>query len=59
MREEKALRNVLSLKSQDKSKLMPIQFRKDPGSRFHAKQAAELGCFGHVVLVIEPRREPE
>ena len=59
LREEKALRNVLYLKSQDTSKLMPVQFRKGPGSRFHAKQAAELGCFGHVVLVIESRREPE
>ena len=50
---KKALRNVLSLKRNNKPKLMSIQFKKNPGSKHHAKQAAELGYFGHVVLELE------
>lgn len=51
--ERKVLRTDLSLKSNKKTKPMLIQFKKGPASRLHAKQAAELGNFGQVVLASE------
>lgn len=50
--EEKALRNDFSLKGNNKSKLLSKQLKKGSGSIFHPKQAAELGNFGHVILVL-------
>ena len=49
----------MSLKSNNKPKLMTIQFKKSPGSEHHAKQAEELGYFGHMVLELESLREHE
>ena len=49
----------MSLKINNKSKLMPILLKKDPGFRFYPKQAAECGNFVHVVLELESIRKIE